>query len=195
MSLPAQIDVRTVGYDRVKNLRIAKELVRRIGAIPGVVDAHLQQEVNGPEFLVNIDRARATQFGLNVNSIALNLNTSLSSSEQIAPNFWTDPSNGTPYYLTVQTPEPWVSSLNELKNTPVATFTATGAAGRNPIPGLLSNVATLKRDIFRPTPIRPTSSRSMNSLPMPRTATSAASRATSIRSWPSIRNKCRPATL
>jgi multidrug efflux pump subunit AcrB len=47
----------------------------------------------------------------------------------------------------VQTPEPWVSSLNELKNTPVATFTATGAAGRNPIPGLLSNVATLKRDI------------------------------------------------
>jgi multidrug efflux pump subunit AcrB len=145
--VPAQIDVRTVGYDRVKNLRIAKELVRRIGAIPGVVDAHLQQEVNGPEFLVNIDRARATQFGLNVNSIALNLNTSLSSSEQIAPNFWTDPSNGTPYYLTVQTPEPWVSSLNELKNTPVATFTATGAAGRNPIPGLLSNVATLKRDI------------------------------------------------
>jgi Cu/Ag efflux pump CusA len=47
----------------------------------------------------------------------------------------------------VQTPEPWVSSLNELKNTPVATFPATGAAGNNPIPGLLSNVATLKRDI------------------------------------------------
>jgi hypothetical protein len=42
----------------------------------------------------------------------------------------------------VQTPEPWVNSLNELKNTPVATFPATGAAGRNPIPGLLSNVAT-----------------------------------------------------
>jgi multidrug efflux pump subunit AcrB len=47
----------------------------------------------------------------------------------------------------VHTPEPWVSSLNELKNTPVATFPTTGAAGNNPIPGLLSNVATLKRDI------------------------------------------------
>jgi multidrug efflux pump subunit AcrB len=145
--IAAQIDVRTVGYDRAKNLRIAKELVRRIGAIPGVADAHLQQEVNGPEFQATIDRARATQFGLNINSIALNLNTSLSSSEQVYPNFWTDPGNGTPYYLAVQTPEPWLSSLNELKNTPVATFTATGAAGRNPIPGLLSNVATLKRDI------------------------------------------------
>jgi multidrug efflux pump subunit AcrB len=145
--LPAQIDVRTVGYDRVNNLRIAKELVRRLAAVPGIVDAHLQQEVDGPEFLATIDRARAAQFGLNVNSIALNLNTSLSSSEQIAPNFWTDPSNGTPYYLAVQTPEPWISSLNEVKNTPVASFAGAGAAGRNPIPGLLSNVATIKRDI------------------------------------------------
>ena len=45
--IPAQIDVRTVSYDRTTNLRIAKELRRRIAAIPGVADAHLQQEVNG----------------------------------------------------------------------------------------------------------------------------------------------------
>jgi multidrug efflux pump subunit AcrB len=142
--IPAQINVRTVGYDRAKNLRIAKELRQRMAAIPGLADVHLQQEVDSPEFFALIDRARATQFGLNANSIALNLNTSLSSSEQVSPNFWTDPSNGTPYYLAVQTPEPRVSSINELKNTPVATFTA--PSSRNPIPGLLSNVATLKRD-------------------------------------------------
>jgi multidrug efflux pump subunit AcrB len=73
----------------------------------------------------------------------LNLNTSLSSSAQVSPNFWTDPSNGTPYYLAVQTPQYRVDSLNELKNTPVATLTA---GNRSPVPGLLSNVATLKRD-------------------------------------------------
>jgi multidrug efflux pump subunit AcrB len=141
--IPAQITVRTVGYDRNKNLRIAKEMQRRIADIPGLADVHLQQEVNGPEFFAQIDRARATQFGLTVSDIALNLNTSLSSSEQISPNFWTDPSNGTPYYLTVQTPEYRVASLNDLKNTPVTKFTT---AGRNTVPGLLSNVATLKRD-------------------------------------------------
>jgi multidrug efflux pump subunit AcrB len=141
--IPAQINVRTVGYDRTTNLRIAKELQRRFAAILGVADTHLQQEVNAPELFTQIDRARATQFGLTATSIALNLNTSLSSSEQISPNFWTDPSNGTPYYLAVQTPEYRVNSLNELKNTPVTTFTTTG---RNPVPGLLSNVATLKRD-------------------------------------------------
>ena len=141
--IPAQINVRTVGYDRNKNLRITKEMQRQIAAIPGVADVHLQQEVNGPEFFAQIDRARAAQFGLTVSDIALNLNTSLSSSEQISPNFWTDPSNGTPYYLTVQTPEYRVASLNDLKNTPVTKFTV---AGRNTVPGLLSNVATLKRD-------------------------------------------------
>jgi len=141
--ISAQINVRTVGYDRARNLQIAKQLQKRIAAIPGVADAHLQQEVNAPELFAQIDRARATQFGLTANSIALNLNTSLSSSEQVSPNFWTDPSNGTPYYLAVQTPEYRVDTLNDLKNTPVATFTG---PNRSPVPGLLSNVATIKRD-------------------------------------------------
>src|SRR5947208_12714249 len=63
--LPAQIDVRTVGYDRAKNLQIARELRRRIAAVPGIVDSHLQQEVNGPAFFAAIDRTRAAQRGLN----------------------------------------------------------------------------------------------------------------------------------
>jgi multidrug efflux pump subunit AcrB len=141
--IPAQIDVRTVGYDRANNLRIARELKQKIAALPGLADVHLQQEINGPELFAQIDRARAAQFGLTANSIALNLNTSLSSSEQVSPNFWTDPTNGTPYYLAVQTPEYRTDTLNELKNTPIATFTA---ANGNPVPGLLSNVATIKRD-------------------------------------------------
>jgi multidrug efflux pump subunit AcrB len=140
--LPAQIDVRTVGYDRATNLRVANELRRRIAAIPGVADAHLQQEVEGPAFYATIDRARAAQLGLNANIIATNVNVSLSSSEQVTPNFWTDPKSGIPYYFAVQTPEPQVSSLNDLGNTPVST--ALNSAD-GPIPGLLSNVATFTR--------------------------------------------------
>jgi len=140
--IPAQIDVRTVGYDRTTNLRVAKELQRRIAAIPGIADAHLQQEVDGPAFYATIDRARAQQLNLNANTIATNLNVSLSSSEQVSPNFWTDPTSGIPYYIAVQTPEPKVASLNDLANTPVSgTVTSAGAV----IPGLLSNVATFKR--------------------------------------------------
>jgi multidrug efflux pump subunit AcrB len=141
--LPSQIDVRTVGYDRANNLQVAKELRRRIAEIPGIADAHLQQEVDAPAFYAMIDRTRAVQLGLNANTIATNLNVSLSSSEQVTPNFWTDPTSGIPYYLAVQTPESKVGSLNDLANTPVSA--ATLGAGNVVVPGLLSNVATFKR--------------------------------------------------
>ena len=141
--LPAQIDVRTIGQDRANNLNVARELQRRIAAIPGIADAHLQQEVDGPAFEATIDRTRAAQLGLNANTIASNINVSLSSSQQVTPNFWTDPATGIPYYLAVQTPQYWADSLNDLRNTPVSTSVSPSG---NPIPGMLSNVVTLKRD-------------------------------------------------
>jgi multidrug efflux pump subunit AcrB len=140
--LPAQIDVRTVGYDP-SNLAVAKQLRQRLGAIPGIVDAHLQQEVDAPEFYAEIDRTRAAQLGLNASTVATNINVSLSSSEQVSPNFWTDPTSGIPYYLAVQTPEYKVNSLNALANTPVSTSLAVSG---QVVPGMLSNVATFKRD-------------------------------------------------
>lgn len=139
--LPAQIDVRTVGYG-TENLAVAKKLKDKIAAIPGIVDAHLQQEVDAPAFYAQIDRTRAAQLGLNASTVATNINVSLSSSEQVSPNFWTDPSSGIPYYLAVQTPEYRVNSLNALNNTPVSSSLTMGG---QPVPGMLSNLATFKR--------------------------------------------------
>ena len=160
--LTAQIDVRTVGYDRVRNLRVAKDLRRRIARIPGVVDAHLQQEVDAPDFYVQVDRARAMQFGITTSDIGNNIGTSLSSSEQVSPNFWTDPTNGIPYYIAVQTPEYQVSSRGDLGNTPVSTAMAQPTA--EPVPGELQNVATFTRDTVPAVPTRPTSSRYTRSM-------------------------------
>jgi len=141
--LPAQIDLRVAGRDRANNLHVAQELQRRIADIPGIADAHLQQELDAPGFMVNIDRSRALELGLNAQAIANGVNTSLSSSKQVAPNFWTDPKAGIPYYIAVQTPEHQLSSLGDLSNTPVSTALA---ANGPPIPGLLSNVATFQRE-------------------------------------------------
>jgi multidrug efflux pump subunit AcrB len=141
--LPAQIDARVVGSDRNTNVRVAHELRRRVAAIPGIADAHLQQELDAPAFVANIDRSRALELGLNAQAVANDLNISLSSSEQVSPNFWTDPTNGIPYYIAVQTPEHQESSLNELSNTPVST---TIASAGPPIAGLLSNAAMLQSE-------------------------------------------------
>src|SRR6202041_2223767 len=86
--LPAQIDARVVGRDRATNLQVAHELRRRMAAIPGIADAHLQQELDAPAFMASIDRSRALQLGLNAQTVATDLNISLSSSEQVSPIFW-----------------------------------------------------------------------------------------------------------
>jgi hypothetical protein len=189
--VPSQIDVRTVGYDRANNLAIAKQLRDRIAAIPGVADAHVQQETNAPSFYVNIDRVRAAQLGLTANAVASNINVSLSSSEQVSPNFWTDPASGIPYYIAVQTPEPRLASLNSLENTPVST--ALAPAG-DPIPGFSATWQRSRAPASRPTATSPTSSRSTTSMPTSRIPTSAVSPTPSAKSSPNSSRSSSPAT-
>jgi multidrug efflux pump subunit AcrB len=140
--VPTQVDVQVQGRDRENNKRIAALLRQRIGDIPGIVDAHVQQELDAPEMSYTIDRTRAQELGLNMQEVANDLNISLSSSEQVSPNFWTDPKTGIPYYFAVQTPEYRVSDKTQLDNTPVASSTNTDGT---PIPNVLGNIAAAKR--------------------------------------------------
>ncbi len=135
------IDVQVQGQDRAGNIAVARALRERLAAVPGIVDAHVQQELDAPELHYTIDRTRAQQLGLPLQSIANNLNISLSSSEQVSPNFWTDPQNGIPYFLAVQTPEYRIASLNDLNNTPISSTSSTAT----PVPNLLGNVARVER--------------------------------------------------
>lgn len=140
--VPTQIDVQLQGRDRETNKLIAKQLQQRLGDIPGLADVHVQQELDAPELFYTIDRTRARQLGLDMQTVANNINISLSSSEQVAPNFWTDPKNGIPYFFAVQTPEYRISNKNQLDNTPLAA--GLDAVG-TPIPTMLGNVATAQR--------------------------------------------------
>jgi multidrug efflux pump subunit AcrB len=157
--VPSQIDVQAQGRDRLDNQKIAQDLSRRIAALPGVVDAHVQQELNAPEFYYTIDRTRAQELGLNVNQIANDLNISLSSSEQVSPNFWTDPKNGIPYYMAVQTPEYRLHDKNDLDNIPIASTASTSTGATQQIPDLLGNVASGERrqvqSVYNQTNIQP----------------------------------------
>jgi multidrug efflux pump subunit AcrB len=143
--VPSQIDVQVQGKDRAGNQAIARDISRRIAALPGIVDAHVQQELDAPEMFYTIDRTRAQELGLTVNDIATDINISLSSSEQVSPNFWTDPANGIPYYMAVQTPEYRLHSKNDLDNIPIASTTSGSTGVSQQIPDLLGNVATAER--------------------------------------------------
>ena len=140
--VPAPVAVRVVGKDRDLDLKVAQQLVEDIKQVRGAVDVHLHQIVDAPEFFVSVDRMRAAQLGLTEASIAGNLGTSLSSSFQVSPNFWTDPTSGVPYQVAVQTPEYRIQSMSDLVSMPLLSSLATPTV--QPV-SLLSNVATLKR--------------------------------------------------
>jgi multidrug efflux pump subunit AcrB len=143
--VPSQIDVQVQGKDRSGNQEIARDISRRIAALPGIVDAHVQQELDAPEMFYTIDRTRAQELGLTVNDIATDINISLSSSEQVSPNFWTDPANGIPYYMAVQTPEYRLQSKNDLDNIPISSTPSSSTGVSQQVPDLLGSVATGER--------------------------------------------------
>lgn len=139
----AQIDVQVSGRHDAKDLAVARDLVRRISTVRGAVDVHLHQIVDAPQMYVNVDRRLASEMGVSEQSVAQNLNVSLSGSFQVSPNFWADPKSGTPYQLWVQTPEWRNDDIARLMNTPVSVHgTRDGEPG---IPILLSNIATMQR--------------------------------------------------
>jgi len=135
--IPSPIDIQVTGRDP-KGYDIANQIKARVAQIPGAVDVHVHQLVNGPDLRVNVDRTRAEQIGLTQNNVAQTMLISLSSSGQTAPNYWLNFQNGVNYQVAVQTPQYKMDSLQDLQNTPVV-------APNLPRPELLGNLATIER--------------------------------------------------
>ena len=142
--LPAPIDVQVIGRDVENNQKIAKEIRARLRDVTGAADVHLHQITDAPALQIAMDRERAAEFGVDAQTLAQNLNVSLSSSYQVSPNFWTDPRTGVPYPVAVQTPEYRMDRLSALKSKSIISG-RTGPNGSH-VPTLLSNVATVTRD-------------------------------------------------
>jgi CzcA family heavy metal efflux pump len=133
--LPSPIDVQFVGKNQPENYRLAQEFANRLRHIPGAADVHVQQLMNSPALMLNVDRSRAQQVGLQQRDVAQNLLVSLSGSFQTAPTFWLNRANGVTYNVAVQTPDYRVDSIQALMNTPIA---APGAPAQ-----VLGNLATV----------------------------------------------------
>ena len=143
--LPAPIDVQVGGPlgNAVANFNVARQIERELARIPGAVDVHTHQVAGVPELMFKVDRTRASQMGLSQLSVADSLLISLSSSTQIAPNYWIDPRNGVDYPVAVMTPQFKVDSTSELLRTPIRGNT--GASSQ-----LIANLGTLEREMTQP---------------------------------------------
>ncbi|SFP58719.1 heavy metal efflux pump, CzcA family [Variovorax sp. 770b2] len=127
--LPAAIDVQFSGNDTAGNAARAAELTKAIKQIPGAVDSHVHQRLDGPSLNLQMDRTRLQQYGLTAANVGQNVLIALSGSSQTAPAFWLNPVNGVVYSIAVQTPQYNVDSLDSLLNIPVGTGGAAAAGG------------------------------------------------------------------
>jgi len=135
--IPSPIDIQITGRDP-KGSEIASQIKTQVAQIPGAVDVHVHQLVHGPDLRVNVDRTRAEQIGLTQNNVAQDMLISLSSTAQVAPNYWLNFQNGVNYQVAVQTPQYKINTLQDLENTPIV-------APNLPRPELLGNLATIER--------------------------------------------------
>src|SRR5690349_2616829 len=135
--LPAAIDVQFSGPNLEANYKLAAELTKKIQQIPGAVDAHVHQRMDGPAIDLRMDRTRLQQVGLSAFNVGQNVLLSLSGSSQTAPAFWLNPQNGIVYQIQVLAPSYSVESLDALLNMPVA---ATGVGAASVQTQLLGNL-------------------------------------------------------
>lgn len=143
--LPAAIDVQFTGNDVNGNMERAAELTKAIRKIPGAVDAHVHQRLDGPVVDLRMDRTRLQQFGLGAANVGQNVLIALSGSSQTAPAFWLNPQNGVVYNVVVQSPQYNVDSVDALLSIPVgstpnANSGANGAAAPANPTQLLGNL-------------------------------------------------------
>jgi CzcA family heavy metal efflux pump len=138
--LPAPINVQVVGVNREANLATAKELQQRLAQVPGIADVHLHQITDAPDLRLDVDRIMASELGLTQQDVAGSVLVSLSSTNQIAPNYWVSPQNRVNYRVAVQTPDYRVASVEALMNTPII-----NSQNKMQAPQFLSNLADLRR--------------------------------------------------
>src|SRR2546426_576667 len=148
--LSAPIDVQIDGPDVEASYAVARELLKKIRAIPGATDVRIPQVLAYPALRLDVDRSRAAQVGITERDVANNLLVSLSSSSLVAPSFWINPKNNVNYPVVVQTPIRQIDSVPSLLGMPLGRAallsSSTPAPGDSPAGGgsYLGAVASLR---------------------------------------------------
>lgn len=133
------ITIRITGKDTGKAWKVAEKLLNDVKQVNGVVDARILQRLDYPQYIVEVDRAKAADLGLTQMDVMQNVVAALNSSVQFNKrNFWIDPISHNQYYVGVQYPEQDVKSLETLLDIPI-----TSPTQHQSIP--LRNIATLRR--------------------------------------------------
>lgn len=133
------INIRITGKNQEKGHRLAEKIQQEVRRIDGVVDCRIMQRLNYPEYIIDVDQAKASNLGLTQMDVMKNLVAALNSSIQFnKKNFWIDPVSHNQYYVGVAYPEEQIASMDTILDVPI-----TSSLQKKSIP--LRNLATVRR--------------------------------------------------
>ena len=133
------INIRILGKNPEQAHRIAERIKRVVSSIDGVVDCRILQRLDYPKYIIDVDRAKAADLGLDQSDVMQNVVAAINSSIQFNKrNFWIDPVSHNQYFVGVQYPEGDIKSIDTLLDVPI-----TSPVQNRPIP--LRNLVSLRR--------------------------------------------------
>ena len=132
------INIQLLGKNQDALFPLADKILAVVRDVPGIVDARVLQKPDAPELIIEVDRAKAAQLGLNqvdiMKSVIAATNSSIMYNKK---SFWIDPKSGNQYFVGVQYPDRDFQTYEDILNIPI-----TSPKQGQPIP--LRNVATIK---------------------------------------------------
>jgi multidrug efflux pump subunit AcrB len=132
------INVRITGRNQAKAHQVASAIQQDVRQVRGVVDCRIMQRLDYPQFVIEVDQAKAAEMGLSQVDVMKNLVAALNSSIQFnKKNFWIDPVSHNQYFVGVSYPESEIESVDTILDVPI-----TSPAQRRAIP--LRNMATAR---------------------------------------------------
>jgi len=133
------INIQITAKNLNKAYQVADALKKKVKQVEGVVDCRILQRLDYPQYVVEVDQAKAASMGLSQMDVMQNLVAALNSSIQFNKrNFWIDPVSHNQYYVGVQYPEEEIQSIDTLLDVPI-----TSPAQKKSIP--LGNMAKVRR--------------------------------------------------
>ncbi len=130
--------VKVYGNDLATLERIAAQIARIMGDVPGVTDLGVLRSLGQPTIRIDVDRARAARYGLTPGDVNAVVQAAIGGQ---SPGDLYEPGSDRHFPIVVRLAAPYRASLDAIGRIPIA---ASSPSGAGTIPVALADVATIR---------------------------------------------------
>lgn len=122
------VDIQISGGTQAEAMALAQRVQAEVARVSGAADVRIVQRLDAQQRVIVVDRVKAADVGLSMESVIKQVATAMNSSVSISKNFWIDTVSGNQYFVAVQYAEDSDRRLEDVLNIP-----ATGTNVTHPV--------------------------------------------------------------